>query len=247
MAKSTKGFCKYCGKEYTRAGIAKHLQMCKKRVVLCEKATEAEKYFELLLYGAYNKDYWLIIQIKETATLDDLDRFIRDIWVECCGHLSAFEIDGVSYERESDDDFGWGEPAKSTSHKLKQVITTGMIFNYEYDFGSTTEIMVKVLNHYSAKKQNEKVMILSRNNPPQFACSICGNQKATWINTFHIYDEDSFWCEECVNKLEAGELEAYENDVFFLPITNSPRMGVCGYEGSNIYPEQFEPDMPENK
>lgn len=119
-----------------------------------------------------------------------------------------------------------------------------MIFNYEYDFGSTTEIMVKVLDHYSAQKQNEKVVILSRNNPPQFACSICGNQKATWINAFRIYDEDLFWCEECVNKLEEGELEAYENDVCFLPITNSPRMGVCGYEGSDIYPEQFEPDIP---
>ena len=154
-----------------------------------------------MLYGAYNKDYWLIIQIKENATLDDLDQFIRDIWVECCGHLSAFEIDGVSYEREPDD-----------------------------DFGSTTEIMVKVLDHYSAQKQNEKVVILSRNNPPQFACSICGNQKATWINAFRIYDEDLFWCEECVNKLEEGELEAYENDVCFLPITNSPRMGVCDYD-----------------
>ena len=215
MAKSTRGFCKYCGKEYTRTGIAKHLQTCKKRVDLCEKAEKTEKYFELLLYGAYNKDYWLIIQIKENATLDDLDRFIRDIWVECCGHLSVFEIDGVSYEREPDD-----------------------------DFGSTTEIMVKVLDHYSAQKQNEKVVILSRNNPPQFACSICGNQKATWINAFRIYDEDLFWCEECVNKLEEGELEAYENDVCFLPITNSPRMGVCGYEGSDIYPEQFEPDIP---
>ena len=76
-----------------------------------------------------------------------LAKTLRTIDLECCGHLSAFEIDGVSYEREPDD-----------------------------DFGSTTEIMVKVLNHYSAKKQNEKVMILSRNNPPQFACSICGNQ-----------------------------------------------------------------------
>ena len=38
MAKSTRGFCKYCGKEYTRTGIAKHLQTCKKRVDLCEKA-----------------------------------------------------------------------------------------------------------------------------------------------------------------------------------------------------------------
>lgn len=161
-----------------RTGIAKHLQTCKKRVDLYEKAEKTEKYFELLLYGAYNKDYWLIIQIKENATLDDLDRFIRDIWVECCGHLSVFEIDGVSYEREPDDDFGWGEPAKSTNHTLKQVLTTGMIFNYEYDFGSTTEIMVKVLDHYSAQKQNEKVVILSRNNPPEFACSICGNSRS---------------------------------------------------------------------
>lgn len=161
-----------------RTGIAKHLQTCKKRVDLCEKAEKTEKYFELLLYGAYNKDYWLIIQIKENATLDDLDRFIRDIWVECCGHLSVFEIDGVSYEREPDDDFGWGEPAKSTNHTLKQVLTTGMIFNYEYDFGSTTEIMVKVLDHYSAQKQNEKVVILSRNNPPEFAYSICGNSRS---------------------------------------------------------------------
>ena len=161
-----------------RTGIAKHLQTCKKRVDLYEKAEKTEKHFELLLYGAYNKDYWLIIQIKENATLDDLDRFIRDIWVECCGHLSVFEIDGVSYEREPDDDFGWGEPAKSTNHTLKQVLTTGMIFNYEYDFGSTTEIMVKVLDHYSAQKQNEKVVILSRNNPPEFACSICGNSRS---------------------------------------------------------------------
>ena len=46
MAKSTRGFCKYCGKEYTRTGIAKHLQTCKKRVDSCEKAEKTEKYFE---------------------------------------------------------------------------------------------------------------------------------------------------------------------------------------------------------
>ena len=31
-------------------------------------------------------------------------------------------------------------------------------------------------------------------------------------------------------------------EVWLLPVTNSPRMGVCGYEGSSVYPEQFEPD-----
>ena len=60
MGKSTRGYCKYCGKEYTRTGMVKHLQTCKRRVDLYEKATETEKYFELLLYGAYNKDYWLL-------------------------------------------------------------------------------------------------------------------------------------------------------------------------------------------
>ena len=33
-----------------------------------------------------------------------------------------------------------------------------------------------------------------------------------------------------------------EEEVWLLPVTNSPRMGVCGYEGSRVYPEQFEPD-----
>ena len=244
MAKSTRGYCKYCGKEYTRTGMLKHLQSCKKRMEVCENSKKMSAYYELMLYGTYNKDYWLIIQIKENATLECLDQFIRDIWVECCGHLSAFDIEGVRYEQIPDNDFLWGKPAEDMSHKLKEVLEVGMEIGYEYDFGSTTELTIKVVDFYKAPEQKENVTILSRNNPPQFACSICGNQKATWINAFRIYDEDLFWCEECVNKLEEGELEAYENDVCFLPITNSPRMGVCGYEGSDIYPEQFEPDIP---
>jgi len=32
------------------------------------------------------------------ATLTDLDGFLRDIWLECCGHLSAFDIGTVRYE-----------------------------------------------------------------------------------------------------------------------------------------------------
>lgn len=36
--------------------------------------------------------------------------------------------------------------------------------------------------------------------------------------------------------------EEYDDSEFFLPVCNSPRMGVCGYEGSDIYPDQFEPD-----
>lgn len=88
------------------------------------------------------------------------------------------------------------------------------------------------------------MVILSRNNPPEFQCSICGEHRASWINAVDIYGEEPFWCDECADKLEEGEFdeEIDSEEVWLLPVTNSPRMGVCGYEGSSVYPEQFEPD-----
>ena len=179
MAKSTRGYCKYCGKEYTRTGMLKHLQSCKKRMEVCENSKKMSAYYELMLYGTYNKDYWLIIQIKENATLECLDQFIRDIWVECCGHLSAFDIEGVRYEQIPDNDFLWGEPAEDMSHKLQEVLEVGMEIGYEYDFGSTTELTIKVADCYKALEQKENVTILSRNNPIQFTCSVCGKNPVT--------------------------------------------------------------------
>ena len=63
-------------------------------------------------------------------------------------------------------------------------------------------------------------------------------------NAVDIYGEEPFWCDECADKLEEGEFdeEIDSEEVWLLPVTNSPRMGVCGYEGSSVYSEQFEPD-----
>lgn len=49
-----------------------------------------------------------------------------------------------------------------------------------------------------------------------------------------------FWCEECLDKVEEEEPEN------LLPICNSPRMGVCGYEGSELYSDKFEPDKSDD-
>lgn len=38
----------------------------------------------------YEKDYWLYADISMTSTLKTLDTFLRDIWLECCGHMGAF-------------------------------------------------------------------------------------------------------------------------------------------------------------
>lgn len=83
-----------------------------------------------------------------------------------------------------------------------------------------------------------KITILSRNKPLEIYCSQCGKNPAEWVNPEGIYDETPFWCEECVSKAE----EENEEPGFLLPVCNSPRMGVCGYEGSDLYPDEFQLD-----
>ncbi|MCI9017992.1 MAG: plasmid pRiA4b ORF-3 family protein [Lachnospiraceae bacterium] len=238
MAKRTKGKCKYCGKEYTFSYMNKHLPVCEERQKKWAEETGGKKtgYFELAIYPKYNREHWLYVEIKETALLKDLDQFLRDIWLECCGHLSAFDINGVRYDVMPQDDFFWGEPAKSMNYKLKSVLEKGMTFGYEYDFGSTTELMITVVNYWIRSNRKEKLIILSRNNPVETLCEECGKKSAVYICTQCYYEGGGWLCEDCAETHECGE-------EMLLPICNSPRMGVCGYCGSDIYPEQFVPDI----
>ncbi|MCM1046496.1 MAG: hypothetical protein NC417_13400 [Candidatus Gastranaerophilales bacterium] len=129
MRKQTKGKCKYCGKEYTFSYMNKHLSTCEERKKKLTEETGSKKcgYFELAVYAKYDKNYWLFVEMKDTATLKDLDCFLRDIWVECCGHLSAFEIDGTSYSVSPQKDFFWGRIEKSMNCKLISVLKKGVL------------------------------------------------------------------------------------------------------------------------
>ena len=243
MSKQSKGYCKYCGKEYTRGGMLRHLSSCPKRAdrLKSEAAKSVCGYFQIVITGKYDSDYWLIVEVNENSTLKELDQFLRDIWLECCGHLSAFEIRGVRYEISPDNDWGWGTPAKSMNYKLRNILSIGEKFSYEYDFGSTTDLILNIHSYRTGGKHpKEKIVILSRNNPPEIFCNQCGVNKAQWINPFEIYKGNPFWCDECLEKTGNEEMEC------LLPVCNSQRMGVCGYEGSVYYPDQFEPDKSDD-
>lgn len=237
----TKGKCKYCGKEYTKSYMVRHLDGCKERKarIDAEKGSKKCGVFELVISGKYEKEYWMVIEIREDASLKDMDAFLRDIWLECCGHMSAFEIGGMSYEAAPDMGAFWGEAPKSMNVKLKSVLTKGMTFGYEYDFGSTTELVIDVHSCREAFWKKEKVVILSRNNPPEILCDTCHEKMASVVCTECMYEGNGFLCEECKEEHECGE-------EMQLPVCNSPRMGVCAYEGSGVYPEQFIPDMEKN-
>jgi hypothetical protein len=80
----------------------------------------------------------------------------------------------------------------------------------------------------AAPAQKDAVRLLARNVPPEFACRECG-KPAEHICTQYMYETDNpFCCGECA--------EDHEHEEFLLPVTNSPRMGSCAYDGElDIY------------
>ena len=231
MSIRSKGGCKYCGKEYTKAAMMKHLTTCADRKASWEKDASGEKqagYFSLAIEGTYLKDYWLMIEIRDDATLKNLDQFLREIWLECCGHLSDFRINGVLYDVEPQKSMGWGLPKKGMNCKLKSVLETGMVFEHEYDFGSTTELTIRVFDHREGGMQKDKIKIMARNRPIEWICSECGEKAATVVCTECLDEDSGFFCDDCKKDHDCDE-------EMLMRICNSPRFGVCGYEGSTKY------------
>lgn len=220
---STQGTCYFCKETYSKRGIARHLRACDAKEAHEEEVQaqggRKKKLFHIVADGY--QAYWLHLEMPADATLGDLDSFLRAIWVECCGHLSAFRINGTSYD--SHPGGGWG-PSKSMGVKLGQVLSPKMEFEYEYDFGSTTHLSIRVLDEHEGWISGP-VRLMARNEPPEAECVNCG-KPATQID---VYEWEAL-CDEC----------AEEQAERTLPLVNSPRTGVCGYTGPRN-PERFEP------
>ena len=217
--------------------------------------------------------YWMHLEVPIYITLADLDGFLRDIWLECCGHLSDFNIDGISYKSHLDPEYDDTEVKdefqsetrnqiledlqahiaetyppervaqlmkfvqtelsevsyrpireRSMNTELGQILKLGLKFTYVYDFGSSTELALKVVGEREGETQGrgkKAIKIMARNEPPTISCDICG-KTATGIYT--NWDGYEKWlCNDCGKKQKDREM--------MLPVVNSPRVGVCGYAG----------------
>lgn len=74
--KATRGACAHCGKEYTRAGMGKHLATCliDRGQAVQEKSSPC---FHLQVRAKHESDYWLHLQVSANTTLKNLDSFLR--------------------------------------------------------------------------------------------------------------------------------------------------------------------------
>jgi len=205
----SKGKCRLCNKEFSQAGIKKH-------IIACDKNKGKEKVF---LIKAEAGPFWIYFEIETKKTLKQLDQFLRDLWLECCGHLSAFTISDQRYcidEEEMDYD------EKSMNIKLKDTLKLKLKFHYEYDFGTTTDLDLECITE---KLGDKGINIIARNDPLGLKCEIC-KKPATQVCVQCIWDGKGFICNKCLKKHKCVE-------PYFLPVVNSPRMGMCGFTGED--------------
>ncbi len=222
----SKGTCNLCGGTFAKNTITRHLQSCPKSTDISQappsgRNTGLDRCFHLRVEGRYAPEYWMHLQVPLGMKLDLLDNFLRDTWLECCGHLSVFNIDGVSYFVTAEDEL----EGENMAVALGEVLYPKVKFYHEYDFGTTTELTLSVLSEEEFKAPAMGVKVLARNDPPTFTCGTCG-KAATQICTECVWESETLGllCGECVAKHECdGEM--------FLPVVNSPRVGMCGYEG----------------
>ncbi|HOV77659.1 MAG TPA: hypothetical protein PLS24_06500, partial [Sedimentisphaerales bacterium] len=162
------GKCSLCGGVFDKSVMATHLRSCRKRQPVPEKSKKTA-VFHLLVEGRYQPDYWMHLEIPANAMLDTLDRLLRDTWLECCGHMSEFEIQGTRFTvgpMDMDDE--------GMDVTLKDVLEPKMAFLYAYDFGSITNLKLKVISEYESDRTDKKVHILAGNEPPVIPCGLCG-------------------------------------------------------------------------
>lgn len=166
----------------------------------------------LFVESSEYRDFWMLLEVAQGTTFKKLDTFLRYIWLECCGHMSAFEGAGMS-------------------RKVEEIFSDeGVSLGYEYDFGTTTYLTLTSFGTITMLSSSKGIILSARNTLPAVAkCAKCGAQ-AEYMCTECMYDEDDispFYCEKHLGDCDHDEDMA-------LPVVNSPRAGECGYEGNDM-------------
>lgn len=217
--KQSKGRCSYCETEVAKNGITKHLSTCGKRQAVINNAEQSkgsrEALYHLRVQDAWRPDFWLDLEVDGSRTLKDLDFYLRSIWLECCGHMSQFSFGGgpggeVSIKRRVDDAF-------KRADQLTHI----------YDFGTSSETVLKVVETREGKPTTaHPIALLARNLLPEAKCRGCTKQ-AVWLCMECVIEQEE-WGTLCDEHAKSHPHDNYGEPI---PLVNSPRLGMCGYEG----------------
>ena len=200
--------------------MLRHLQSCRRRAeIVAEsdgKRGKTSSLTHMRVSAALTGDFWMDLEMRGSATLQDLDQYLRAIWLECCGHLSMFSTGGWAEENELPLDA-----------RIDQVFQPGVEIVHVYDFGTSSETLVRAADVRNGRPTTSRpIALMARNNPPELSCMEC-DQPAEGVCIECTYEAgaDGLLCRQ---HEEAHPHRDYGDP---MPVVNSPRMGMCGYDG----------------
>lgn len=221
---STKrGTCIVCNKSVMYGQMMRHVAMHVQRY-------KAGRYCILKVYS--DSYFWFYIQVPESCTLRELDTFLRVAWLECCGHLSCFKINGAIYDIDAElaRDYGT-EDAKSMEYRMSSILKNGLKFEYEYDFGTTTILNLAVVaTKIPPIVTGGEIQVVAVHDPVSFLCETCGKSADIVCGFCTIYSEGSILCNTCMEKHRCY-IDEDGDEEGMLAVVQSPRVGMCAYEG----------------
>ena len=217
--KQSRGTCVFCGHETTKGAMSKHMAACPQRQAQSAQAEQSKRKPEVLYYlraqDAYGGDFWLDLEVRGSATLKEIDAYLRAIWLECCGHLSQFSIGG------------WRGSEIAKSRRIDAVFHPEVELTHIYDFGTSSETRIKMIGQRKGTPLTAKPMaLMARNLMPEAVCLECGQPASHLCMECMIEEQASgFLC--------AQHASTHPHDNYGEPteLVNSPRLGMCGYDG----------------
>ena len=220
----SRGKCVFCGREMTRGGMSTHLSACEAREGAVQEAGQGRGKEQQLVHlqarDAGTGSYWLHLEMAGSATLADLDDYLRWIWLECCGHMSRFSVGG------------WGGNEIPMSRRIDRVFQPGVELTHIYDFGTESVTLIKAVGVRTGKPLTTyPIKLMARNDPPQAKCIEC-DKPAAWLCVECLYEHE-IWGTLCDEHAEEHPHDDYGDP---LPLVNSPRIGLCGYDGPAVPP-----------
>ena len=218
MMIKTKGKCLTCHEEYAPPRATTHLKGCSIKSWEPSRSMK-EGFLARISWDEEPNLYWMFVTLPKTSSLEMLDHFLRKTWLECCGHLSCFRIGRREYYSRTES----GNPSRLMLKKISQVLAVGDKCQYLYDFGSSTYLKIDIIQASPACPQR-KVTLLMKNDPPDFPCESCDKKSSVICSMC-----GSTACSLCSKKHSCVIEE--EDSYMLMPLVNSPRAGVCGYDG----------------
>ena len=265
-ATNSPGWCHLCGDTFLADEAKAHIETCitqtveKKYIIRDFDERYARSSPVMIWVRSEELRHWMMLVMQPTTSLRQLDQFLRNQWLECCGHMSHFEIGKVHYSAcvpgpgdPPNFDTAMAEPNEQHMvHTIEETVTDKDRFSHEFDYGDTTCLD---LEHVAALPfpyyclpdlikppkeaegySDDFITIVARNQPPEH-CFTC-RKTARWRYSENDYIQTP--------RKYRGPIVAppyfcdpcLPKDISSVKLRNSPRAGVGCYDNTHDIPHE---------